>query len=571
MKLIRVGISIALAALAFLAVGCAPPYRQKFWDEGDQRGWTEKQKLAAFAYYDKIGWAREVKEGQYVIIYGRVPTSKVREQLDTILIDFNEALDPKNEEMRKYIDTFGLRKDLEHDEVVAEAVEIRVKAAELETDFKQEMGEAPSYGPDAEYAQGYNIRKIFLAKDLSTAFPFKSEVIEAAKKNGILKPIETLSLDMSSTLDHKEADPANLDDKNEFVWKAKTRSVKLTNYKIIDSTKPVDNQGNYIEGYRVENGKQEDLPCLKVFFPGGGSSALVLVDVHREGDAGWGTPDLLVHMSVSNLQTIVRDDTLLNAIFIEKKEEARKVPETKLFKIEISRIGEPASPWEESKDPSGWVVPFKYVTTRGENYNVRIKFKKPKVDPNDPNSIEHAHSPYMDVEYIAKEYTKSGERYEASPGAVIEYYRPKAQFATGVLAQVVYEDDTKKVSFVYPDGTEVVGFVVPGDSKFIESKPYAISYTEGQKRFWIEKSTGSQVFDKRKQVSPPKETTGEYYEVSGPELGMENRAATPGPSEEDRKKAVPEWGGPDGGHFDFPDTCKGEVNGTPAPHPCKKP
>src|SRR5574337_765029 len=157
--MIKIGKFVAVFALFAALIGCVPPYRQTFNDEGKAKGWTQKQTDAAFAYADRIFWSHEVGENQYVISYTKVPTSKVREQLEGVLKDLDGALDPKNAEMKQYLDTFNLRKDMEHDEDVAQAIYDRVRASELQTEFSQKMGDTPTDGPEAEMAQGYNVRK----------------------------------------------------------------------------------------------------------------------------------------------------------------------------------------------------------------------------------------------------------------------------------------------------------------------------------------------------------------------------------------------------------------------------
>src|SRR5208282_848003 len=145
----------------------------------------------------------------------------------------------------------------------------------------------------------------------------------------------------------------------------------------------------------------------------------------------------------------------------------RVLPPHNLFKIEISKVDQPIDQWEKSTDANVWIVPFKYVTTMGDNYNVRIEFKRPKIDPSNPGypDASHAHSMFMEIEYIAKEYTKAGERYEASPGQVIEYYRLKGIFAGSTEAKVLYNDSTKKISFEFENGDEVNGVVGTGSNK----------------------------------------------------------------------------------------------------------
>ena len=504
---------VALFVMLAALVGCVPSYRQTFDNRGKEKHWTRKQVLAAFAYADRLFWARELQEGsnQYVIVYGKVPTARVASQIEVVLKDLDESLDPNNKEMRQYLDTFKLRADLEHEEEITKAQYARVHAADLQNQFREKMGDSPSYGPEAEAARGYSLRKIFVSKDLSEAFPFTSSQIEGAKKDGSLKEIESLELDFSSVYDHKAADPNHPNDENEYVWKPAKMSIRLTNYKIVSEDKPQDNKGNYIEGYRVIDGKQESKPALKIFFPAGGEGAVVLIDTDREGqDVGFGVPDILESVyGLTNVRDVIANGNLLATLFQERKNEKRVLPPHNLFKIEIARVDQPIEPWEKSPDADGWIVPFKYVAVMGDNYNVRIKFRKPKFTGEDATEA-HAHSDFLEVEYIAKEYTKAGDRYTASPGQVIEYYRPKGEFTKKVQAKVLYNDNTKKLSFGFENGDEINGVVTIGSNKFIEDKPYAISYTEGSKRFWIESSSSNGKFDKRKQVSPPKERTGEY-------------------------------------------------------------
>ena len=504
----------ALAIITMMLGGCTPPYRQTFNDAGKEKGWTQKQTDAAFAYADRIFWSREVSENKYIIVYGKVPTSKVREQLEGSLKDLDAALDPKNAEMKQYLDTFKLRKDMEHDEEIAQAIYDRVHAAELQTQFKQKMGDISEYGPEAEMAGGYNVRKIFVNKPLVDAFPFSSDVLDAAKKNGTLKQVSTLTLDESNQYDRKEANPKNPDDPNDFVWKARNQKLVLTEYKIIDIEKPLDNKGDYIEGYRVIDGKQEQYPAIKVFFPPSGGSALLLIDADENGMPGFGVPDVIESISSeTNLQDLLHNDSLLNSLFDKKEgKKNRVVEEAQLFKVEIAPLGAKIDEWQKSPDAEGWIVPFKYTNLAGDNYNVRIKYKSVKADiaADGYPSAEHAHSMYLQIEYIEKEYTKTGDKYDPSAGRVIEYFRPKGDFAGKVKAKVLHFDDTKKLQFEFEDGSIVEGFINPGKSKFIEDKPYAKSYNEGQKRWWIESSNNDGKYDKRKAVGQPKESTGEY-------------------------------------------------------------
>ncbi len=500
---------VIVTAMSALLVGCAPPYRKEFQDTANREHWDKKQELLAFAYADKIFWSKDMKNGQYIFIYSRVPVGKVAAEMEQVLKDLDEIQSPKQAEWRKYGEVYNLANDFKHEEEVEKTIYTRVHAADLENQFKASMGESYQYGPEAEALKGYNIKRIFVNKPLAEAFPFKSDQIEGARKDGTLKEIQHATLDLTSKLDHKDVDPEHPDDKNAFVWKPKTLAIRLTNYKIINTEKPEDDRGNYIEGVRIIDGKEESAPCLKIFFPPSGGSAVVLVTTAREGEPGFGVPDILDNMSnIEDVQDVIKDGNILDALFAEKKEDERKVPPAKVFKIEISRLDNPIDPWQH--DEKGYAVPFKYRLGLGDNYNVRIKFAKPDVDVNDTDAMVAAHEGFLDIEWVAKEYTQVGQRYNAGPGQVIEYYRPRKEFANHVKAQVLFNEDTKKLSFQLPDGTAFEGFVTPGANKFIEDKPFAVAYSEGEKRWWIEREEGSDLYTKRKQVSPPRESTGSY-------------------------------------------------------------
>jgi hypothetical protein len=528
---------VATLLISALLVGCAPPYRKTFNDEGAARGWTQKQTDAAFAYADRIFWSRETADNKYVITYGKVPTSKVCEQIEGSLKDIDGSLDPKNREMKQYMDTFNLREDVKHDRDVAQAIYDRCHADVLQTEFKQKMGDISEYGPEAEMAQGYSARRLYVDKPLVDAFPFNSDVIDAARKAGTLKQVATLTIDQSNQYDHKDPNPNNPDEPNDFIWKARNQKFVMTEYKIIDIDKPLDNKGDYIEGYRVVDGKQEQYPAIRVFFPPSGSMALMLIDADENGMPGFGVPDIIQEISAqTNLVDLMHNESLLNSLFDKKEARKDQTPAAaQLFKIEIAPLGAKVDEWTKSTDATGWIVPFKYANLTGDNFNIRLKYKPiPQVDIAAGENAGHAHSMYMQLEYIEKEYTKTGDRYTPSAGRVIEYYRPKGDFAGKVKAQVLYNEDTKKLQFQFEDGSVVEGFVTPGKNKFLEDTPYAKSYNEGQKRYWIESSGNDGKYDKRKLVGQPMEQTGQYTDTEAqPQSGQSN--ANQNMNDENRK------------------------------------
>lgn len=514
---------VAITLLAMTLTACTPPYRQAFDDAATANNWDKKHELLAFAYADKVFWSKEQKDGQYVFLYSKVPVAKVAEQLASVLQDFDDVQSPKQQEWRKYGEVYNLKQDFTHEEAVEQTIYARVHAAELENQFKEQLGEMPA-GPEGVALQGYNIKRIYINKPLAEAFPFQSDQIEAAKKDGTLQQIEQATLVVNSKYDHKDINPNNPDDAEDFTWKGKDVSIQLTNYKIISTDKPTDNKGNYIEGYRILDGKKETLPCLKIFFPPGGAAAIVLVDPIREGEPGYGVPQILENLSnITDVEDVIQNGILLNSLFAEPKKDERNIPPAQVFKIEISPLNGKADAWQHN--PAGYAVPFKYRLGIGDNYNVRIVFSKPDYDPNDPVAEEKALSGYMDVAWIAKEYTTANSQVSSIPGQVIEYYHAKPGYDKNLKAEVLHNDDTKKIEFQFPDGTTFDGEISPGSNKFIEDKPFAVAYTEGEgdngKRWWLEKSPGSDIYDKRKLISPPKEETGSYLddEPSVTEMG----------------------------------------------------
>ena len=124
----------------------------------------------------------------------------------------------------------------------------------------------------------------------------------------------------------------------------------LTEYKVVDIDKPLDNKGDYIEGYRVNDGKQEQYPAIKVFFPPSGSMALLLVDNDEEGTPGFGVPDVIQSISSeTNVQDLLQSPNLLNSLFDKKEaKKSRVVEEAQLFKVEIAPLGQKFDEWQKA-------------------------------------------------------------------------------------------------------------------------------------------------------------------------------------------------------------------------------
>ena len=497
---------LALSALLFLS-GCQN-YRSRFMDDARSRGFTEEQSLALFAYADRAYFSKKVApdKEEYVVVYSRLKTADVRKRLETVLSNADQILDYKNEEEAKFIDGFGLRKDLEHEERVFEAILARVRSAELDDTFQSWMGRtSASFQANAG---GYDIQRIFMARDLRVAFPFNSDQIEEAKKRGTLKEIEHGIWVFDRMFDRKEPDPQHLDDPNAFIWKSKKEALELTNYKILDVDKPDTNQGNYIEGYRTLDGKREQYPAIKIFFPHNSNFGILVLDVDKAGRGpGYGLPDFVERVMINSISEIARNDQLLSRIFEEREKRIRtKLPE-KLIQVEIVRVGQPMDVWQQAPDAAGWMVPMQFRNDLRNNYNVRVKLARPS-HADDPSIPPDAAS---SIEWIAREWT-NGDFHTPSIGAVVEYFKTKIPYDQPNVTklQVIHWESTKKIALEFLDGSVEQGIIAPDKNKFILDEPFAVEYTEGQKRWRIEKDMGSAVFNKRKEITQPQSAPGVY-------------------------------------------------------------
>jgi len=502
--------TLLILGLTIFISSCAS-YKHDFMDACKADGNTEEQCRHAYQYAWRIYYSQENPgHDGYTVIYSKLTTEEVSNELDKFLSALKNALDYTNEEWATFIETYNLRKPMERKERILNQVRAGIQTAVIEVKFREAMGELSN--SDMEHARGYSSKKIFLPGS-ADRFKFTSDQIEEAKKRGVLKSFEHIVFDLHRELDKKGKDPAHPEDfPREFRWKPKTMALDLTNYKIWDVQKPDNNLGNYIEGYRVIDGKKESKPALKIFFPNGLAAAIIVVDSKREGkDPGFGLPDYVEKVagivSVKNVVAgLMNDEPTLAKLFEEKEEEKRVPPQLKKIYVEVRPLGEPIDPWDKAQGPEGWLVPFKYWNEpKRNNYNVRVKFKK-----------AHDHNPeettpdFREIEWIAKEYTSGSDRHTPAVGEVSEFYRAKGDFAQKVKAEVLFNEDTKRIRFELENGESKVVTVTPASNLVIEDKPFAIRYKEGERYWWLEKSHGSNVFDKRKEVTKSKETTGRY-------------------------------------------------------------
>lgn len=519
----RKSISLVLLFIGLIA-GCAPSYTSEFNKMAEEEKWNEEQQLAARYFSYRLYFLKEKADhSDYDIIWSRLTKTRVREKIDESLQILDDLLSYKFEEDNKYVDWVpGMREELKHQEKVTKALWDRIRVAEVFDEFRKLTGDLSVEHSHSDYGggydsgdsgyyeekiKGYNAQQIFLKKDLSETFPFVISQIEEAKKNGKLQIIETGRFMTNRRFDHKEPDPANLEDPNKFVWKSKVVGLELKNYKILDTDKPENNKGNFVEGYRIlaaDNGKEEKeiKPCLRIFYVNSDNSGVMVLDTDRQGEPGHGLPDVINGVyGLNSVSDIPNTNSLINILFKDKNENRRIPPKQKPITMEIVRAKEPLNVWEDAPTPDGWVVPFKYKNELASNYNVKIVWDK----------IDHA-KPFTGlrkIKYFKLEWT-GGNRYVPSVGAVVTYHHPKPEFTTVREASIVYVEDTKKIRIIIQDGTEVSAYLMFGENKFSEKDPVIIDFSEGEKRRRIMKED-SNVFNKRKEISTSlQDQTGRY-------------------------------------------------------------
>lgn len=516
---------LGLMAVLVVFTGCKYNYNSEFEQMAAKEGWSKKRVLANLgeSYYDRF--LEEDTDGELTVNFAVLPKEWVRKNVEQAADDIADVLNYKNERNAAYADFFGVRPFLEKEEKRLRVIQARVRAAELHDEFKKLTGDMVNphtnnnyYGPSA-YGNGYGqksekeeglkngfVWKIYLPKDLNDLFDFSLDKIKVAKEKGHLKVIERSGLFISRKYDHKEQDVANLDDPNAFVWVPKSFALELIFHKIVNVEKPANNNFDYVEVYRITNvvtRKRESLPCIKAFSIYDG--VVLLVDTDKEGEPGYGSPD---HVSkvygLGNSRDVLSNKSLMEMLFQDRRKRDRILPEKTSLFVEFAKVGSPVDIWEDAPGDKGWPWPlFKYKNALKNNYNVKLEWEKRKNGNNGPTLTRK-------LKCAKKEWTNSSNTVPCV-GAIVEHYRLKAPYDGKLISAIILHlQDTKRVEFVTADGVPELAVIVPGVNKFIEDKPYAIEYTEGERRWRIEKRDGAKVFNKRKRISLTNGRTGIY-------------------------------------------------------------
>ncbi len=466
-----------------------------------------------------------------VVVYSIIKWEDMEGELQRSVQSMKDFLSRKNEEDANYIDVWGLGPDMAHRLKVIEFRLSMVRAARVFEQFKVFAGQVSPY-EGADMRNGYDVKKIAIPQNFAgEMFSFITPEIEAAKKDGRLEKIGELNRGLSEKYGKKEKDPAHPDDPNAFRWLPEGRNYHFVAYRIAAANdkpneNPTQNVPQYIEGFKTVNGKDESKPAFRLIRVSD-YTAIAIIDSKREGkDPAFGLPDFVEQSSIRSLGDVESSGVLAKMFPKQEPERKDEKPKPNPIVVEISPMdGKPRDVWEENK--AGWPLPsgidhFR-IGPKNENYKIRIDLRHPK------HGDDHAEvDASIGIESFVKVWT-TANYYSPVPGAVWEYYRPKGKFAKRLKASVL--DSQKKVQFDFEDGTQAIVTIVPHENDFIENEPYAIAYTDGKVRYRLEKSSGSEVFDKRRIWPMPKDDASGVY--SAPRLAddesfMDGRASLPG-------------------------------------------
>jgi hypothetical protein len=487
---------IAGAVILAISLGaCAPMYRKEFLDQAEKKGWNREQSMAALYYSYRLKFLKKSDDGTYAVVYSVLPRETVITQLENTLRDLEDILDYKNAEWNQYMKEFGLRPYFLRQEYIIKSTLARLLADENDQKMKEMLGEAFAHGSNVPGTnlQGYNER-VLTIMDLPKAYPYTSKVIEEAREAKLLKEVARGVKTDARELYQKESDPDDPTDPKKFIWVAKRLAYERVEYKVmVADEQPKDNKPNYIEIWRLNDGKRESSPAIKAFLDGSGG-AIILVDTEKESEIiGFGLPNIVERVHDGLLW---EDVAVISRIFPDARKDKRIEPKVPPIRVEIVRAGSPIDPWEVCVGPSGCPIPKSYrIQPTQSNYNIRVNLKAEKKPGSTQMNIALVH--------IAKEWTNGISEWSWSNAKVVEYYHAKSQCDNSDLlsAKVLYAENKKKVRFVCKDGTEIERIVTPFPNHVINDRPFQIDFTIGETRWRVFDSDGDGKFDKRRKIS----------------------------------------------------------------------
>lgn len=277
-------------------------YREEFLKKVGALNYSEKEKLAALHYSYKYLFVREDSGGSKVA-YSMLLADSAISQTEFYLSNLNFLLDTSSVGNAKYVDYIpGLRVGFTHDLEVMKAINASLKAYVLKNEFDELLGN--------RFSSFYN-PKIFLVDDLVSAFPFTTTAIEEARTKNQFQIVDEGTLALKRKFDHKEGDPS--------VWVASSgEMLYFAGMKITADNNPDDNQVDLIEVYRYKDGKRESKPAVRIFVVNGGQYEILVLDVDKEGEYGFGLPDYVEAVGgMGTVEEVMKSPMLLDASLSE--------------------------------------------------------------------------------------------------------------------------------------------------------------------------------------------------------------------------------------------------------------
>lgn len=460
--------------------GCQYRFRTEFAKLREGRGNNEEQRLAAYAEsFKHIALQWDGTKNEYQTSFRRITLEKFVEQLDARLEDFRVILNYNNADEARYVEFSKKRAKFERQEQIIRAQRDRAKVALLDNKFQTLMGTHPYYwGPETNPLDIVDIKKIYAGDDFRKTYLFESDLVNEARKNGILQLVEDFVWVGSQTYGKKEPDISDPTDRFKFDWQPLRMALRFRSYKVVNGQKPKDNEVDYIEGVRIlvdHRGnrlslQEESRPALKIFVLG--SKAVVVADQDKEMESGFGLPEIVEGVDkIFSAQILMRQE-VVQLLFPEKPQDKRRPPPVKPdVKVEVALVGVPVDLWEKASVAAGWKVPFSYRNTKGDNYSVKVL-----VVPKKDTDTDNPDTDVRQIDYVAKIYTGNG--------LAVEYYRTKTPFNERNVMRAVVEDG-KRIRIEFSNGDSRNVTVPPGNNIFIEDRPYRIVFTEGDKRYVI--------------------------------------------------------------------------------------
>lgn len=528
-KTMTTRLAVLTGALALVLSGCAITAQQACTDELKQRypNYTELERLSLFYGAKGVGcvqeWflALEKKDkddpGTLRVDYQKIKLDKLLVVEEKQAADLEEILstNPKNTTWYKLLEETGKRP---YFEAAERALKFRISRLKLKLnydEFRKLLGEADNSLEAEKKRKGYDVR-IFLPEfDPAKDTPFSAKYVEDAKRDGKLRFVGKTTVSDYELLGKKTSDPEYPFDSQRFIWKEKAEGLEITAFKVIANSHPRDNQLHYLEATRItysfeKDGniiatERESKPVLRVFTSASDSLDIVVLDKDREGELGFGLPDVVIKLAgniVSGKDLYINHQPLLAQLFEEKVKDKRKLlAPAPPQKFEVVQAGTKVDPWDKSPHPRGWDIPYDYRSGKKDNYKAEVVLK-PKKKGDDSQTRE--------IDFIAKIYHSASNEWQPVKGEVVEYYLPQAPYNEKNVLEAKVDWSNKKKLIIEREGLpSVTAIVTPGNNLFTGERPVAIDFSDGETRYRIVDRDKSGVYMYRKEISKFATTSGD--------------------------------------------------------------